>query len=173
MPLSLGNRTTHRFMHAKPARIRTIPWRIAAALAASAACLALSGCGNGLAQVSGQVTVDGQPLRSSEDVRVVVQFQPVSAAGTTSVGLVDENGNYVLGTGSQTGIPPGEYYVCCSGTELIRAKGSRDVQGGRAIADPKYASAKTSGLKFTVQPGKNEFSIPLTSPPKTSSRPGA
>lgn len=102
----------------------------------------------------------------------MVQFQPVSGTGTNAAGLADENGNYVLGTGSQTGIPPGEYYVVCSGTELIRAKGSGDVQGGRAIADPKYASAKTSGLKFTVQPGKNEFNIPLTSPPKTPARSG-
>ena len=46
------------------------------------------------------------------------------------------------------------------------------MQGGRAITDPKYASAKTSGLKFTVQPGKNEFNIPLTSPPKSPARPG-
>ena len=45
--------------------------------------------------------------------------------------------------------------------------------GGRHITDPKYANAKTSGLKCTVQSGKNEFNIPLQKPPKTAPRTGA
>ncbi|HEY4234111.1 MAG TPA: hypothetical protein VGM76_11835 [Lacipirellulaceae bacterium] len=143
-------------------------------LSLPAPCLALSGCGNDLAQVSGQITVDGQALHGgSGDVRVTVKFQPVSGFGADAMGIADENGNYFLGTGSKTGIPPGDYYVTCSASELIRTKGTNAVQGGRALTDPKYANAKTSGLKFTVQPGNNEFNIPLASPAKTSSRPGA
>ena len=148
--------------------------RLACALLAAVVCIGLSGCGNGLAQVSGQVTLDGQPLHGGHgDVRVTVEFQPANGFGSTAIGLADENGNFTLGTGSQTGIPPGDYLVICSASELVRQKGSNAVQGSRQITDPKYSDAKTSGLKFTVQAGKNVFNIPLTSPPKTSAKPGA
>ena len=148
-------------------------WRLYAILSFTAICVALPGCGNGLAQVSGQVTVDGQPLRGgSGDVRVTVKFQPASGIGPTAIGIADENGNYSLGTGSQTGIPAGEYVVTCSASELVRQKDSQAVIGGRQITDQKYADGRTSGLKFTVQPGNNEFNIPLISTPKATSRPG-
>jgi hypothetical protein len=129
----------------------------------------LSGCGNGLAQVSGQVTLDGQPLRGGAgDIRVTVQFQPTSGVGSTAIGLADEDGNYSLATGSQDGIPPGEYLVTCTASELLPATAASSTRGSRRISDPKYANAKTSGLSFTVQPGKNTFDIPLTSPAKTA-----
>jgi hypothetical protein len=152
-------------------------WWPAAGLVAGSAllCIAISGCGSGLADVTGQVTLDGQPLHGgTEDVRVTVQFQPASGSGTTAIGLADANGNYKLGTGSQTGIPPGEYLVTCSAAELIRSKKDPDATpGGRLITDPKYANAKTSGLRCSVQPGKNEFDISLKSPPKGLRRAGA
>jgi hypothetical protein len=143
--------------------------RITAVLMTSAVCLSLSGCGNGLAQVSGQVTLDGQPLQGGNgNVRVTIQFQPANGVGSTAIGLADENGNYTLATGSKDGIPPGDYVVTCSASELVQAKGSSAAGGSRQISDPKYANANTSGLKFTVQPGKNEFNILLESSVKTS-----
>jgi hypothetical protein len=160
-------------MNPRPAHARLNLWQFAAVLSVAALCPGLLGCGNGLAQVLGQVTVDGQPLHGGNgDIRVTVKFQPVSGSGSIAIGIVDENGKYTLGTGSQNGIPPGEYFVTCSASELVRAKGSDAVQGGRQITDPRYSNAKTSGLKFTVQPGKNEFNIPLQSPPKSASRSG-
>ena len=148
--------------------------RIAGVAAMLAACFVLSGCGNGLAQVSGQVTLDGQPLRGgSGDVRVTVHFLPASGVGPTAIGLADENGNYILGTGSQTGVPPGDYVVTCAASALVRPAGGSAAPSGRRIIDPKYANATTSGLQFTVQPGNNEFDISLQSPAKTSSRSGA
>jgi hypothetical protein len=125
-----------------------------------AACVTLSGCGNGLAQVSGLVTLDGQPLHGGKgDTRVTVQLQPADGVGATAIGLADENGNYKIATGSQAGIKPGEYYVSCSVSTL---------GVGGPMADPKFANTKTSGLKLSVQPGKNEYNIPLQSPPKKS-----
>ena len=127
--------------------------------------IAMAGCGNGLAQVTGQVTLDGQPIQGGKgDTRVTVQFQPADGVGANAVGLADENGNYKIATGSQGGVKPGDYYVSCSVSTLK--------PGGR-IADPKFANAKTSGLRVTVQPGSNEFNVPLTSPPKTGPRTGA
>jgi hypothetical protein len=142
--------------------------RAAGLLSVMAACVALSGCGNGLAQVSGQVTLDGQPLRGGKgDVRVTVQFQPVEGIGATAIGLADENGNYEIATGSQNGIRPGDYFVACSQSVLGKPKSPN------ATPDPKYANTRTSGLKFTVEPGKNEINIPLESAQKTSPRRGA
>ncbi|HEX3601615.1 MAG TPA: hypothetical protein VHU84_15795 [Lacipirellulaceae bacterium] len=147
--------------------------RCAVLLAAPLFLATLIGCGNGLARVSGQVTLDGQPLRAGSDTRVTVKFQPASGTGPTGVGLVDENGIYSLSTGSQNGLPPGDYLIACSGSQLIKAAGSNAVQGARRITDPKYDNPSTSGLKFTVQSGKNEFNIPLQSAPKTASHAGA
>lgn len=139
-------------------------WRLAGACVVLATCFTFSGCGNGLAQVSGQVTLDGQPVHGGKgDTRVTIQLQPADGVGATAVGLADENGNYKIATGSQSGIKPGEYYVSCSVSTL-------GVVG--PVADPKFANTKTSGLKLSVQPGKNEFNIPLQSPPKKSPRAG-
>lgn len=149
-------------------------WRVAGLLSMAAVCLALSGCGNGLAQVSGQVMLNGQPLRGGKgDVRVTVQFQPADGVGAVAIGLADENGNYEMATGSQTGIRPGEYVVTCSASELVRPTNPNATPGVRLVSDPKYANANTSGLRCTVQPGTNEFNISLESPPKTASRRGA
>jgi hypothetical protein len=136
--------------------------QFATVIAISALVLALSGCGNGLAQVSGVVTLDGQPLRGGNDVRATVHFQPTSGSGAAAVGLVDENGRYRLSSGSQEGVAPGEYVVTCSATQLVRSNDGH-AAGGRRITDPAYANAGTSGFKFTVAPGKNEFNLALNS----------
>jgi len=144
----------------------TVGWSVASACLMLAACVALGGCGNGLAQVSGQVTLDGQPLHGGNgDVRVTVQFQPADGVGATAVGIADENGNYVIATGSEAGIKPGDYYVSCSVSQL--GKPANPIR-----PDPKFANAKTSGLKFTVQSGRNEFVIPLESARKSSPKRG-
>ncbi len=145
--------------------------RLSSLLCALFATLVVVGCGSGLAQVSGVVTVDGQPLRGGAgDTRVTVEFQPASGVGTTAIGLADENGVYILGTGAKTGIPPGEYVVTCSASRLIPGPSGTGAAGARRITDPKYGNAKTSGLKFSVQPGNNEFNIELQSPPPLKGR---
>lgn len=142
------------------------PCRLSCLLCSMFSSLAIAGCGSGLAQVSGVITVDGQPLRGgSGDTRVTVEFQPASGVGSAAIGLADENGFYTLGTGSKTGILPGEYLVTCSASRLNPSPTGAGAAGARRITDPKYANAKTSDMTFTVQPGKNEFNIELKSPP--------
>ncbi len=143
----------------------TARWRIAGAMLLSFACVATSGCGDGLAKVSGQITLNGQPLKGGRgDVRVTMQFQPVDGVGANAIGLADENGNYEVSTGSKEGIQPGEYYVTCSVSRLKKPPSPAEVP------DPKFANAKTSGLKVLVNPGRNEYNIPLTSSGKGVSR---
>jgi hypothetical protein len=133
------------------------------------ACVLLTGCGNGLSQVTGTVTLDGQPLTAGENgARVTVQFFPASGVGPNGVGVVDESGYYKIGTGSQFGVPAGEYNVTCSVGFNLPPGSTAKPRG----ADPKFSNAKTSGLRFTVEPGKNQFDIPLTSAAKSPGRTG-
>jgi hypothetical protein len=124
----------------------------------------LSGCGSDLGQVTGVVTLDGQPLRGGGDVRATVYFQPVSGTGTTASGLLNESGKYNLSSGSQKGVAPGEYVVTVSATQLVRSP-SGGPAGGKRITDPSYANASTSGFKCLVEAGQNEYDLALNSKP--------
>jgi hypothetical protein len=137
--------------------------KAAGLLLATALLLPFNGCGNGLASVSGTVTLDGQPLRGGNGVRGTVYFQP-AAGGSSAVGNLDEMGRYDLSTGSKEGAAPGDYLVTCSVAQIIPSKEPGGTPSGRRITDSKYANAKTSGFRFTVQKGDNEFDISLESP---------
>jgi hypothetical protein len=130
-----------------------------------AATLGVSGgCGNSLASVAGKVTLDGEPIRGGEDVRATVYFNPAGSGGVAAVGLVDENGEYRLATGSEAGVPPGEYKVTFTAAQLVR-NAAGGAPGGKRISPPRYAVADTSGLSFTVEPGSNTYDLVLSSAP--------
>jgi hypothetical protein len=93
----------------------------------------------------------------------MVTFEPAGGTGAVGVGTLDEQGKFHITTGSQHGVKPGEYLVACSVTEIIPPKDPAGTPIGRAVSDPKFANAKTSGLKFKVEPGSNDFSIPVQS----------
>lgn len=127
---------------------------------------ALTGCGSNLAEVTGKVTVGGQPLLGGNGVRATILFQPAGGSGVPATGIVDANGEYRLASGSNEGIVPGDYAVTCTATQLVPSKTPGGTPSGRRISDPKYANAATSGLTFTVQPGDNRFDVALDSPKK-------
>lgn len=138
----------------------------AIALAVSmTACLMVSGCGNGLSQVSGIVTMDGQPLNAGDDVHATIFFQPASG-GPSAAGVLNADGEYSLSSGSQKGVAPGEYLVTVSATKLIPTQNPGETPTGKLISHPKYVSAKTSGLRFQVTEGRNEINVPIESAPK-------
>jgi hypothetical protein len=124
---------------------------------------ALSGCGSSMSEVTGTVTLDGQPLQAGRTIRATVTFEPAASRGTVAVGTLDDQGKFRLATGSQHGVVPGEYLVACSVTEIIPPKDPAGTPTGRAVSDPKFANARTSGLRYKVEPGSNEFSIPVQS----------
>lgn len=132
---------------------------------ASTACMLLSGCGNGLSQVSGVVTLDGEPLQASDEIHATVFFQPTFPKGASAAGILNSKGEYSLSSGSQSGIAPGEYLVTVSATQLVAGKNQGDTPIGKLISHPKFASTKTSGLRFEVVDGNNEFDIPIESAP--------
>lgn len=90
-------------------------WSVFSALLLGTLCVSIAGCGDGLSAVpvSGQVTLDDEPLANAD-----VSFQPVSSGASKGVpgafGATDSSGNYSLKTStkpSKDGAVPGEYVV--------------------------------------------------------------
>lgn len=121
----------------------------------------LSGCGGTYdATVSGVVSLDGQAIP-----RGTVSFQP-KQGGAIAFGRIDENGEYILRTGRENGLSPGDYYVTVSANEASTAsqsKGGGPPPMGKSITPLRYRSKDTSGLSFVVEAGSNEINLELTS----------
>lgn len=122
------------------------------------------GCGGSAANVTGTISVDGKPLLGSDTIRVTVMFYPESS-GALAAAKIDESGKYVLSTGSQEGLLPGNYLVAISAKE-ITAPSASGSPSARDLAAPNYGNPKTSGLKAEVKPGSNAFNFDLKSAAK-------
>jgi hypothetical protein len=109
-----------------------------------------TGCGGGLNEVTGKVTLDSKTFRGME-----VRFEPKDPSiGTTAIGYTQEDGTYKLHyPGDKTGAPAGEYTVSISGGE--------SPDGPPIKVAAKYNSAST--LTATVKPGPNTFNFDVTS----------
>ncbi|HMP05657.1 MAG TPA: carboxypeptidase-like regulatory domain-containing protein [Lacipirellulaceae bacterium] len=142
-----------------------------ASLAVAVAALSASlGCGGAFdASVSGVVSLDGAPVP-----RGTVSFAPIDS-GPTAYGLIGSDGRYVLHTGREEGLPPGEYRVSVVATEVSPPRGP---QGGppplgKMLTPLWYRDIATSGLSFTVNRGKNQIDIQLNSTPPPGWKPPA
>lgn len=113
------------------------------------------GCGNGLADVRGLVTVEGESLTGGDDVRGTIYFYPEGGTGAPAVGILDSEGRYRISTGTKTGVAPGAYAVSISATRIVQSEGG--TPSGRPITDRKFADPRQSGLRVEVGPGSNEF----------------
>lgn len=68
----------------------------------------LTGCGNGLASLSGTVLINGKPAPEG----VSLQFQPTFEGGSPSYAMTDKEGKYTAQfTFKSAGIQPGEHNV--------------------------------------------------------------
>ena len=120
-----------------------------------------AGCGrSNSAAVAGQVTLDGLPLTQG-----TVVFHPV-AEGPTATAALDVQGFYELKTGGLTGLPAGDYIVTVASTAGVVEPGKNRPQPlpGRLVTPPQYRSRSKSPLRFSAQPGSNQFDIELSSP---------
>ncbi len=138
-------------------------------------CAESSSTGN--ATVQGTVTVDG-----SLAPRGTVTFFP-KKDGPVAIGQIYSDGSYALRIGlgntknpDAAKIPAGEYVatVMVMGDSV---EGERVSEDGPPLAGPrlvarKYTSRETSGLEFSVKPGRNVFVLELESaafdPPEIS-----
>lgn len=123
----------------------------------------VTGCGNGLATVSGEVSLDGEPLRGGDGVRAMVYLYPEGGSGAPAVGLVDESGKYSVSTGTKQGVAPGAYLVSISASELIGKEEVGVPRAGRRITPAHYADPRQSDLRVEVSPGSNTFDFALES----------
>jgi hypothetical protein len=116
------------------------------------AALLVTGCGKGLNEVTGKVTLDGRTVPGLE-----VRFEPKDPSiGTTAMGYTQADGTYKLHyPGDKTGAPAGEYTVSISGSD-------GEVDGPPVRVAPQYNSQ--SKLTATVESGKeNTFNFEVTS----------
>lgn len=127
-----------------------------------ASLLSATGCGNGLTSVSGTVTLDGDPIRATNDVRATVYFNPADG-GVAAYGLVDEDGRYEMYTGREEGVAPGRYDVTFNATQLVPPKEPGGTPSGRRISPPRYTTPASSGLSYTIEPQGATIDLALTS----------
>jgi hypothetical protein len=119
--------------------------------------LAAGGCGGkqDVGYVSGKVTLNGQPLSKGS----VVFHNP--AKGIVVSAPLQPDGSYTAKTYQLAGLPPGEYQVSISPTGVgsgetpLAEPPKPSASSGTTNIPAKYLQPKTSGLKVTVQPGKN------------------
>lgn len=154
------------------------------------ACMAV-GCGSGdgkrvvIGQVSGRVTLDGEPVMENS----ALVFMPTSAGAEIGSGVIGDDGTYVAASGKHKGLPVGDYRVIVTPPRLdpqeaaeLEKKNTQIVMGALikkdrkeldkveypqdAFVPRKYWTESTSGLALTVKEGENSADFELTSPKK-------
>lgn len=145
------------------------------------AILAIAGCGGPVGdgfkgergQVSGAITLDGQPLATGCQVLFIAD-----TGGYTAGGVIQDGGKYTLVYGGGSGLPVGEYSVqiappivntenaapvdpsqMAGQLKLNRKSGKEASESGPFPS--RYGSTSTSGLKFTVAPNQNTADFKL------------
>lgn len=122
------------------------------------ALLVLSGCSPNAATVTGTVTLDGQPLKTGD-----VSFHPAGGNGAVAYGKIDANGKYVVSTGDETGLAPGQYAVTVVATEAMPQPTGNVEVIPKVLTPLKYNTPETTDIKVEVKPGANEIPIDLKS----------
>lgn len=130
--------------------------------------LAAIGCGGGSSSetgyVSGTVTLDGKPVAAG----ITVSAQNIDS-GAPATGTTEEGGTYRLYMKGSTKINAGQYKVLVQSggvhmehTEAMKLLQQKKLPKVDTNAVPKkYQNYDTSKLELTVEPGNNEFDIPM------------
>lgn len=129
----------------------------------AAAAIGVAGCGRGIgATATGTVRAKGKPVPAG----VIVRFQPRVPNGSTSIGVTDDRGRFVLRFNATTvGVMPGESVVSLAIRESYDAQGVPFIpEGLRAIRIPESCGADSTLMK-TVKPGSNTIDIDLDACP--------
>ena len=115
----------------------------------------LAGCSSE-ATVSGEVTLDGQPIDLG-----ALTFQspgkPILSA------TIHEGGKYQLEHGGDSSFEPGSYVVTVRGYERDTNNDPNHPPNHKVITPEMYSSVKTSGLSAEVKTGSNRFDFDLKS----------
>ena len=123
----------------------------------------IAGCGNGLAKVSGAVTLDGKPIQGGPQMYATVNFVREDGRGTSSIGIIDASGRYTLRMGAQEGIQPGSYLVGIAAQKVTPPATPEGMPQATLVTPPKYADITHSGFREDVKAGHNTFDFALSS----------
>jgi hypothetical protein len=140
----------------------SIPGRRCVAVVGLLLSLAAAGCGSGLYPVRGKVTFpDGTPMTEG-----TVVFESVDGdKPVTARGPIQSDGSYELGTHKPgDGAPPGKYRVLVAPKYDPNAVDKKPAAG--PPLDPRFTAFETSGLKFEVTAGNNDYPIQISRPGK-------
>jgi hypothetical protein len=131
---------------------------------------AFAGCGGAYdARAYGVVTLDGKAVP-----RGAVSFHQVSG-GPAAYAMIGNDGSYVIRTGREEGLPAGDYQVSVTANEAptkAQTEKGAPPPPGKPITPDWYRMKETSGLRFTVKPGKNEINLELSSKPPAGLKSG-
>jgi hypothetical protein len=109
-------------------------------------------------EVSGKVTLDGQPVGPG-----AVVFAPVDGQSNPADGAIQLDGSYFLKTSREVGLKPGDYKASVSVFDQPEVRpGERSMTPAKLVTPQKYADTETSGLQYTVEPGENTIDIELS-----------
>ena len=127
------------------------------------ALIACGGCGPGnLATIQGRVLLDGSPLACSDESIGTIVFQR-EGGGPKVTASIDSSGRYSAAAGSSARVEPGEYVVSVTAKEMLPSEDPNYPPKMRSLIPARYATARTSELKFTVTSGSNQIDLELTS----------
>jgi len=113
-----------------------------------------AGCGDGIPRghpVEGKVVFKGKPGNMRQLAGGKVRFQSTSDPSIVAVGVIEDDGSFVLGTTinkkSVSGVPAGQYKA-----RLEPRPADSDDTPALAPFAAKYLDYEKSGLTFTVPP---------------------
>jgi hypothetical protein len=106
---------------------------------------------------------DQKPLNKGQ-----VSFESVAEPKALATSLIDEQGNFELGSQFGRGTPEGEYRVRVEpalpdGPSLGR-KPPSPKEAMATIVDKRYLDFSTSDLRVSIQPGNNDLTIEVDRP---------
>jgi len=125
--------------------------------------LAVAGCGQGAGEVTGQLTVDGQPAPAG----LILEFQPQTKESSPSYGRTDATGRFeVWKNGTTKGVAPGASLVRISvppPDTSGRGPPKLPAELEKLTIPARYGTA--SELRFDIKPGRQIIDIDITTKP--------
>lgn len=126
------------------------------------------GCGKQdgpeLAAVTGQITLDGEPL-----TRVNLRFVPEQSGGSPSFGGTNASGQYkLLFNAKRQGAMPGKHLVEIEPASLETDENGNPLPNAKVVTIPKKYT-KPGALTAEVKPGRNTVDFALHSNDKDTS----
>lgn len=115
--------------------------------------LAIVGCGNPVATVTGKVTLDGKPLETGN-----IGFHP-TGSGPVATTTIGAGGSFTVGT--EASAVPGSYQVVIIANEVKESKAPGAVLMPKRITPEAYGKKESTPLKADLKSGSNTISFDL------------